>query len=152
MLKFLTLGASVFMTFNSTPLSVASIHLSNIFQATERSQKKIDYKDYNYISFSNLYEHGRLYKGSKVYQHGLIDKVILDDEKNYMLVILEGKDSSKSVKVEYNDNTLKKHVDLQAGSKIKIYGKVKKSERYENNHGRQVHRPVIAASCIGAKK
>ncbi len=142
-------------TFVSNNQIVGSIQETKINISDKSKQKSIaefskERKKYSYVSFDNLYENTTLYYGSKIYQYGHIKK--LDTEHKYLLVALDGNDASKTIKLKYDLSSFAKNdSSFQENDPIKFYGKVLTIDRYVNEKGRTVNRPIISADFIQTK-
>ncbi|MFD1419159.1 hypothetical protein [Companilactobacillus keshanensis] len=109
-------------------------------------------KDYNYVSFQNLYENPQLYTGTKVYQYGTVEKVVFNSNSSYMLVVLNGKDQSNIIKLNFDYSKTDNANRFSVGTEVRFYGKVSKPEQYETGRGRETSRPVIEAAYVDLKK
>ncbi|WP_057764084.1 hypothetical protein [Companilactobacillus tucceti] len=109
-------------------------------------------KDYNYVSFQNLYENPQLYVGTKIYQYGTVEKVVFNSDNSYMLVVLNGKDQSNIIKLNFDYSKTDNANRFSVGTKVRFYGKVAKSEDYETAKGRETTRPVVNANYVDLKK
>lgn len=83
-------------------------------------------------------------------QSGHIKKV--DLEHGYLLVALDGNDASRMIKLESNlSNFARDGINLQENDPIKLYGKVLTVDKYINEKGRDMTRPVVSADFIQTK-
>lgn len=104
-------------------------------------------KNYAYVSFDNLYSNTSLYYGAKIYQNGHIKNVDMDH--NCMLVALDGNDESRTIKLKYSLSDFERRdTGIQRNTPIKFYGRVLSTDRYINEKGRGINRPVISADFI----
>lgn len=109
-------------------------------------------KNYNYVSFQNLYENPQLYMGTKIYQYGTVEKVVFKSDSSYMLVVLNGKDQSNAIKLDFDYSKTDNANRFSVGTEVRFYGKVEKPEQYENGRGRVTSRPVVNANYVDLKK
>lgn len=134
---------------------ITGIHETKINLVNHSKQKTVkefqsQRKDYAYVSFDNLYSNTSLYYGTKVYQNGHITD--LDMEHKYLLVALDGNDTSRTVKLRYNQASFaREDVELRQNDPIKFYGRVLATDSYVNEKGRDINRPVISADFIQLK-
>lgn len=132
--------------------NLQELRITMLDQSRQRTVSEFsrERKNYDYVSFENLYINTSLYYGAKIYQWGHIKRFDLNHK--YLLVALDGNDESRIVKLKYEQSKFERgDVDLRINTPIKFYGNVKTTERYISEKGLKTSRPVISADFIQTK-
>ncbi|MQS88441.1 hypothetical protein [Companilactobacillus mishanensis] len=154
----LTVGTAIYISTNASRIEFTSawpfIEKVQKVQADDDDRKiqlsVSDFKevqnDYDYVSYTELSENNKLYRGKYINQWGKIKDVIANDQVGRQLVIdLHEDEESSPVLVSYHLSDLAKETkNLKKGDLVNVYGEGSSSEGRLN----QKRIPMIDAHFI----